>query len=229
MGESISARVGRVLAGGVNKIIDAFESVAPETVLEQTIREIDSAIEDVRTELGKESTGKHLATRRLFEVNKKHDELKEQLQLAVQQNRDDLAETAIARQLDMEAQIPVIEQSIQDFAEREKQLEVYLKALHGRVREMKEEFLSYRRQKETAVSASATSASGVQTSDVSARVQKAEAAFDRMLTRLTGLPGTNEGTDISSAMKLQELEKLTRSHRIQERLAATKAALSEGK
>lgn len=227
MGDSISTRVSRVLAGGVNRLIDAIESIAPETVLEQTIREIEGATEEVRSELGRQIAGKHLATRRLFEANKRHDELGEQLQAAVKQKRDDLAELAIAHQLDIEAQIPVIEQTIHEFGEKEKQLEGYLRALHGRVREMRDELVSYRKERDAAAISSTTASGDTETSDVSVRVRRAEAAFERMLEHLTGVPTGSTGSDLASAAKRQELERLTRMNRIQERLAMTKAQLRE--
>ena len=43
--ESIAQRVGRLVSGGFNALVDAVENTAPETVMEQAIREIDSAIE----------------------------------------------------------------------------------------------------------------------------------------------------------------------------------------
>lgn len=146
MGEGIKSRVGRVLAGGVNKIIESIEGIAPDAVLEQTVREIENAIEEVRSDLGRELAAKHLATRRLFEANKKHDDLSERLEVALSEEREDLAEAAIALQLDIEAQIPVIEQSLHDIGEREKELEGYLRALQGRVREMRDELVQYRRR-----------------------------------------------------------------------------------
>lgn len=225
MSESISSRVARVLAGGVQKIVEAVEKAAPETVLEQTIREIDSAAEEVRAQLGREIASKHLATKRLFEANKKHDELREQTAIALNEGREDLAEAAIARQLDIEAQIPVIEESINDLTEREKQLEGYLRALHGRVREMKEELASYRSQKERSAAVKESSLAGTDTSEVGTRVRRAEAAFDRLLEKITGVPVGSGNVEVSANAKLQELEQLTRTNRIKERLAATKAAL----
>ena len=41
------------MSGGANKLIDMLENAAPEMVLEEALREIDEAIYDVRTELGK--------------------------------------------------------------------------------------------------------------------------------------------------------------------------------
>ena len=85
--ESITARVGRIISGGVNQLIDAVENVAPETVMEQAVREVDSAIDDVRTELGKTVANKHLATRRLADAGAKHEDLAGKIELAIKEGR----------------------------------------------------------------------------------------------------------------------------------------------
>ena len=97
MKEAIGARVGRLIAGSVNALIDAVENAAPEVVMEQALREIDGATDEVRVELGKVLATKHLANKRLLEENRKHEELGEQIELAVTQGREDLAEAAIAQ------------------------------------------------------------------------------------------------------------------------------------
>jgi len=63
MSESITRRVARLVSGSVNALVDAMESSSPETVMEQTIRELDSAIADTRSELGQQVAQKHLASK----------------------------------------------------------------------------------------------------------------------------------------------------------------------
>ena len=138
MAESIGTRVGRIIAGSVHALVDTVENAAPEMVMEQAIREVDEVIDDVRAELGRAAANKHLASTRLMEENRKHEELGAQIELAVGQARDDLASAAIARQLDIEAQIPVLETTIADCQGREKELEGYIAALQAKKREMQE-------------------------------------------------------------------------------------------
>ncbi|MEX0742456.1 MAG: PspA/IM30 family protein, partial [Phycisphaeraceae bacterium] len=220
----ITARVGRIVSGGFNQIVDAVENSAPELVMEQAIREVDGAIDEVRAELGKVAANKHLASRRLMESNTKHEALTEQIELAVQQSREDLAEAAIARQLDLEAQIPVLETTINECGHEEKELEGFVAALQGKKREMREELRQYRQTREqsltTAGGADGDGAPGPG-SDLEARVNKAGSAFDRVLERQTGMQGLE--TDMKTAGQLAELEDLSRKHRIEERLAAAKA------
>ena len=46
MSEGLSSRVGRIISGGLNAILDAVEDAAPDAIMEQYIREIDDAIDE---------------------------------------------------------------------------------------------------------------------------------------------------------------------------------------
>ena len=153
MKEAISTRVGRLIAGSVNALINAVEDAAPEMVMEQALREIDGATDDVRAELGKVLATRHLATKRLAEENQKHETLGDQIELAVAQNREDLAEAAIAKQFDIEAQIPVLENAITEAQTQQKELEGYVAALTARRRELEGELQQFRAAQKAATAA----------------------------------------------------------------------------
>ena len=225
MAENIAARVGRIISGSLNALVDAVEDAAPDIVMEQAIREIDSAIDEVRAELGRAVAAKHLANQRLMDENRRHEELSEKIELAVRESRDDLAEAAIASQLDIEAQIPVLEATIADCATQERELEGYVTALQAKKREMKEELNQFRASKRDAAAAAASvSANGVAGKGgggVEAKVSKAESAFERVQERATGIAG-GAMPNRKDAAKLAELDDLARNNRIQERLAAIK-------
>ena len=223
MKESIANRVGRIISGSMNALLDAVENAAPDIVMEEAIREVDGAIDEVRAELGRVIAGKHLANQRLMDESRKHEELAEKIELAVKEGRDDLAEAAIARQLDIEAQIPVLENTIAEAGNQEKELEGYIVALQAKRREMKEELAQFREaQQESKVAAVAGSSTQASVgSGVEGSVRKAESAFDRVMERATGV-GSNSMPDRGDASKLAELDELSRNNRIQERLAAIK-------
>lgn len=224
MKESLTSRVGRIVSGSVNALLSAVENAAPEMVMEEAIREIDGAIDEVRVELGRTVAARHLANTRLAEENRRHEELSAQIETAVKQGRDDLAEAGIARQLDIEAQIPVLENALADAADKERELEGYVQALQAKKREMKSELASFReaQQAAEAVSPTAAGASG----GVADRVARAEAAFDNLMERRSGVPGGAAAPGGEAAAKLAELEELARRNRVQERLAALKAGKS---
>jgi phage shock protein A len=223
MKESITSRVSRIISGSARKLIDIIESAAPEIVMEEAINEIDSAIYDVRSELGKVSASKHLATNRLSEANKKHDDLSEKIELAIKESREDLAEAAVSQQLDIEVQIPVLEQSIVESQEKIIELEGYVSALQAKKREMREELRSFSK-----IKAESKSISGLDTklgqNEIEQRVMIAEAAFDRIMEKTTGLPG-RDSSDVKTAAQLEELEDLSRKNRIKERLESIKVKM----
>ncbi|MCC5865816.1 MAG: PspA/IM30 family protein [Wenzhouxiangella sp.] len=219
MSESLRQRVGRLVAGGFNALVDAVENAAPEAVMEQAIREIEAAATDVRKELGVVEAQRHLTAKRLAEDNKRHDELGDKARLAMKEGREDLAETAVSRQMDLEAQIPVLEARLADLADEKARLEGYINALKGKQREMREALDSYRQaQRQAAQSAGSADGGAAATDD---RAARASAAFDRVFSRQTGLAGGSGGGTQEEA-RLAELEELSRRNRIQERLARLK-------
>ena len=225
MAENITARVGRIISGSLNALVDAVEGAAPDIVMEQAIREIDGAIDDVRAELGKVVATKHLANQRLMDENRRHEQLAENIELAVRESRDDLAEAAIARQLDIEAQIPVLESTIADRGVQEKELEGYISALQAKKREMNEELAQFRASQQEAAAIATSSidpATPDSTANIQARVEKAESAFSRIQERTGGVAGSTL-PNRADAAKLAELDDLARKNRIQERLTAIKS------
>jgi phage shock protein A len=195
--------------------------------MEQAIREVEGAIDEVRAELGRSVANKHLASKRMMEANRRHEDLTEKIDLAVRQHREDLANAAIGQQLDIEAQIPVLESTIAESAEEEKRLEGMIGALLARKREMKHDLAEYRQSRaaqQSAVSASGAAGRAGGASDVETRVGRAGSAFDRVYERQTGLAGHDH--NLGDAGKLAELEDMARKNRIQERLAAAKARVT---
>jgi len=219
MAESIGRRVGRLLSGGLNALVEAVEDSAPEAVMAEAVREIEAAIEEVRSELGSVIAARHLASKRLMEENKTHEDLADQIQVAIDQARDDLAEVAVAKQMDIEAQIPVLEDTISEHSARERELEGFIAALQGRKREMEDELAAIK--KIAAASEAPASASGGDAT--SAKAEQANAAFKRAMTAASG-SARGDLPSAGSAAQLAELDELTRKHRVEERLAALKSA-----
>jgi phage shock protein A len=228
MKENIAGRVGRIISGGFNALVDVIEHLTPEAIMEQALREIDSVTEEIRIELGKVAANKHLASKRIAEENKLHESLASQIEVALKEKRDDLASAAIERQLDIEAQIPVLEKNLLDCSEQEKELEGYILALQAKKREMKAELTSYREahahqnvpQTKEALEDNSNSVSPDH------RVKNAISAFDRVLEKHTGAGTSPAVSGSEQANKLAELEKISRENRISERLAAVKANMN---
>ncbi len=219
MKESISSRVRRIISGSIHQFIDALENAAPEAVMEKAVSEIDETIEELRAELGRNIANRHIASKRLSDAETRHNDLSSKIELAVSENRNDLAEAAISRQLDIEAQTPVLKSGVRELEEKGKELETFIVALQAKKREMKEELRQFRLAQAKSVTTAGDNISG----DIHTRISKAESAFDRVLEKQTGLRG--DTGDMKTAAQLMELEALSRKKQIRDRLAAVKARM----
>jgi phage shock protein A len=221
MADSLGQRVSRIIAGGAHALLDKIEDAAPVAVLEQSVREVDNIADEVRAELGRVVANRHLAQQQHLNLNKEHDSLGQSLGQALAGGRDDLAKPAIARQIDIEAQLPVLEASLADLASQEKELTGYVDALMGKKREMEAAIRDFEASRAAANSASL--AGGSATGALGAKLASAQSAFDRTYQRQTGLDAAGRGTTLEQAAKLKELSDLVRENKINERLAALKA------
>jgi phage shock protein A len=218
--DTIASRVTRVIGGSVHALLDAVENAAPEAAMAQAIREVDQATDEVRAELGRVEAVKHLATSSLNKLNTQNETLAGQIELAVTQGDEALARAGIARQVDIEDQIPVLQHSLQDAIGRGKELEGYIAALLAKKREMEsalQDFIAAH------AATQAPSAVGSSNGPTQGKAERAGSAFDRVLARQTGIAGATSPINPDAA-KLRELQELARTHRIDERLAALKAA-----
>src|SRR5690606_28132643 len=194
MSETLTQRVGRLIAGSFHSLVDAVENAAPESVMAQAVREIDTAIADVRADLGTVEAQRHLTAKRLAEESARHETLGEQAAFAVEQGREDLAQAALGRQIDIEAQLPVLESRLAALAEDRTRLEGYVGALQAKGREMLDALEDYRKAMAPKSLATGTctgiSRAGASVND---RAERAGAAFDRIFQRQTGIAGIRGG------------------------------------
>lgn len=223
MSDSLKNRVGRVIAGGVHALLDRLEDQAPEAMMEQSVREAETVITDVRHELGTVSANRHLAQQQHAKLNGQHASLASQIEEALASGRDDLAHSAVARQLDIEAQLPVLEASLAELARQERELQGYVAALLAKKREMQEALSDFRKSRS---SASTTGAGGgiASGSRVEQRIEGIANQFDRIYERQTGLSGTARGASLQQSANLKELDDMVRDNKIAERLAQLKAS-----
>jgi phage shock protein A len=222
MADTIASRVTRVIGGSVHALLDAVENTAPEATMAQAIREVDQAIDEVRSELGRVEAVKHVAASSLNKLNTQKETLAEQVDIAMAKGDETLARAGIARQIDIDDQIPVLQGSLQDSLGRGKELEGYIAALLAKKREMESALQDFIAACATASGPAGTNASG---GIAQGKVDRAGAAFDRVMARETGLAVAGSGVNADAA-KLRELQDMARTHRIDERLAALKAAQS---
>ena len=220
MSETLSRRVGRLVSGGFHALIDAAENLAPEAVMNESIREIERAVDEVRAELGKVLAQKHLAAKKMADESNRHEAIDANLQAAVDAGRDDLAEAGIAEQMDIEARLPVLENTIADCAAQEKELEGFIAALQAKKREMQQQLQDWRAAQQSMGTGKTAGGNGSDLNRIVRDAEKSGNAFDRVMGRQNSV---HSSTDAAQLAKLKELEDLSRNNRIAERLAALKA------
>ena len=74
--------------------------------------------------------------KKLADENNRHEQLGGQIASALDAGREDLAKAGIAEQLDIEARLPVLEQSLADCSSQERELDAFVAALLAKKREM---------------------------------------------------------------------------------------------
>lgn len=220
MSETLSRRVGRLVSGGFHALIDAAENLAPEAVMNESIREIERAVDEVRAELGKVLAQKHLAAKKMADESNRHEAIDANLQAAVDAGRDDLAEAGIAEQMDIEARLPVLENTIADCAAQEKELEGFIAALQAKKREMQQQLQDWRAAQQSMGTGKTAGGNGSDLNRIARDAEKSGNAFDRVMGRQNSV---HSSTDAAQLAKLKELEDLSRNNRIAERLAVLKA------
>ena len=222
MSESLARRVARLVSGGFHAMLDKAEDCMPEAVMQENIRELERTIDEVRTELGKVLAQKHLATKKLADENNRHEQLAGQIATALDAGREDLAKAGIAEQLDIEARLPVLEQSLADCSSQERELDAFVAALLAKKREMQAALDDWKRAQ--ASIGGATSGGGADGNKMAQLERAAEqngVQFNRVLQRQGGIGIASP--DEAQAAALQELSDLGREAQIAARLAALKA------
>jgi phage shock protein A len=213
--ESALKRIGRVIAGMTNLAVDAAEGVNPEAVIAQSIREIDAAADDVRADLGKATAERHRLESRRQQLLSEKVELDARVIVALDERREDLAEFGIARQIDIEAQVGVLDRLLAETDDKIEQLGQTVDAVAASRREAEQTLKTFRASQARDV-ASDGSAPGNKTQGAMSKVARAQAAT----ARVTGVPASPA---TAHAQKLGELAELEREREIKARLQRLKS------
>ena len=224
MTDTFTSRVARIIAGSTHALLDRAENLAPDAIMAQSIREVEQVIAEIRLDLGKAEAAKHLLTLQMAKLQAEHEKLSAQINIAITEQRDDLATAAIGRQTDIEDFLPVLQKSLDEQAERGTVLASYITALLAKKREL-EQMVSHYLASQANESNILPQAS---LSSKQSRIDDAENAFERVLAQQLGVSGL-QMTQLEDAAKLKELADLKRNNRIAERLAAIKLSCEQNK
>jgi phage shock protein A len=221
MAESIFMRVRRLISASVEDAVDAMERAGGPSVMREAIREVDRAIDEVRAEQEAAAARRLQAMRQQRMFREKLAALDAQARFAISEKREDLAEAAVSRQLDFEAQAERLDTVQTDAAGEASRLEECLVALTTRKTQMEEALAAF----ETAQRDAALGGEGPTrpTRTRESKVRRAEEAFDRAMTAAGGVAGVTR-TDAQTAAKVAEIATLQKSAAIAQRMAALRSA-----
>ena len=218
MAESVFLRVRRLLSAQIEDSVDSMERSNSDGTMREAIREVDRTIDEVRSTLEKAMGRRLHAARQQDMIRKKVEELTEKARFALKEGREDLAEGALSRQVELENQVATLEQVQSHARDEEAKLEESLTALRARKKQMEEALSAY------TIARTEASMGGdggfTNTREVERKVERAEAAFDRAMTGAGGT-GFTRG-DAQAINRVAEIDTLQKGATVAQRLAALK-------
>jgi phage shock protein A len=217
MADSIFVRIQNVLAAGADSTVSAVERASGTSLMREAIRQVARAEDDARECL--ETTrarGLH-AQRRQQALADQIATLGEQARFALSKDRPDLAEAAIARQIDCETQAKQVAAAEQEAVDEAVRLEEGLTALRARKTDMQKELAAFEAARSTGTGGDARPAPD----RVARQVSRAETLFERAMAAAGG--GDLGLTPAGDAARIAEIEALRREAAVAERLAALRA------
>lgn len=138
----IFERMSMILRANINDILDRAED--PEKMLEQIIRDMESAILDARSQVQEMLAQQKLLEAEVRDTQKLVDEWQRKAEMAVAQNRDDLAREALKRRNDYQAQLEVYQAQLAD-------QEALVAKLRSELSELESKYDSAKRNKDTLI------------------------------------------------------------------------------
>ena len=219
MAESIFLRVRRICSARIEDTVDRMETDGGDAVMREAIREVDRAIDEIRSQQQAAMARRLQAVKQQAMVEGKIAELGSKASFAIDSGRDDLAEAALTRQVDFEAELEKLKKVQGSTSEEEAKLEDSLASLRSRKVQMEDALRAFG---EAQAEASMGGDKGFHVQQqIERKVERAEAAFDRAMGGAGGVNFTR--ADADTINKVSELDQLHKGTSVKERLAALKA------
>jgi phage shock protein A len=210
--DGILSRMGRVIAGAAHAIVDDLEAKSGPAVVEEAIREIDKAAGEARDALGKDRAEEQRLSTRLRQIATEIDALGSKVESALAENREDLAKAAIARQVDLEAQVEALKKAVEAVQERVEEGQKALQAVAAARADAVARLEALRTSTADNPGSAARATTRPSIDDQIARSLQA-------VTRVTGV----SSGPTTGAAELDELDRIHRDRQIAERLAQFKS------
>lgn len=218
MAESVFLRVRRLLSARIEDSVDAMERANSDGTMREAIREVDRAMDEVRRDREAAMTRRLQATRQQDMIATKLEDLTEKARFALNEGREDLAEGAITRQVDLEEQVGKLEQLKALSREEEAKLDESYTALQARKTEMEEALAAFLIARQDASMGGDAGLENKQ--DIETKIRNAEAAFDRAMTGAGGVGFSR--SDAKAINSVAEIDSMQKGATVASRLAALK-------
>lgn len=218
MSESIFIRVKRMVSGTVEDAVDAMERAGGTTVMREAIRELDRVVQEAKVERDSVTAKRLQAVRQQRMYKERLEEIQEKAQYAMDQGREDLAEAALHRLIDFEAQVEKLQQIEAETSEQERELEEAVASLEMRKAHLVEELKHFE-----AAQVEANLDANDPTSSIASderRVERIEAAFERAMN---GAGGTTNMADVENTKSIAEIDMMRKQSDIEARMEALRA------
>jgi phage shock protein A len=211
--EPIFVRVRRVLRASTEDRVDALERASGTSLMRETIRQVARALDEVRTE--QETLAGRIASakRQQGQVRERIADLDDKARFSLGKGRDDLAEAALSRQLDLESELARLDRVQADAGEEAVRLDECAAALAARKIQMEAELAAFEASRPDETLAEPARRDQA----LQRKVDRAQETFDRVMAGVGGKPACP--ADASEA----EIDALRRSEALAERMAALRA------
>ena len=213
MSESIFVRVQRVISASADGAVSAAERATGSGLMREAIRQVERAADEVRDEQGRANARRRDSERQQQLVRERIDTLKEQARFALSKGREDLAEAALATQIDHEKELARLRRVEADAADTIARLDGCLAELRIKKTQMERELAGFQ--------ATRTGPAGAadRAERAARRAERAEEAFERAMAAAGGVAARVDG---DHAAKLAEVEALRKQAEVEARLAELK-------
>lgn len=216
MSESIATRLRRIARARVESLVDDLEQSSSPALMAEAIREMERLVEEVGREKDQVVVRRLSAIRSQKLLRDRLADLDRKARFALDQGRDDLAEIAVGRQIDLEAGIADLDRLIAATAEEEDRLAAVLSDI-GQRRDAMVDMLKARQEAEVEANQAGVAATG-RTADRARAASRAENAFRRALGGL-GFDAGASVADTETRRGLGEIERMARGEDIAARMA----------
>lgn len=211
MGEPLFVRMKRVISANVEGAMGKAESASASSLMRHAIREVETMIGRARADQQAARTRAEQAADEQKIVRAQIQELGAQARFAVEKGRADLAEAALSRQIDLEAQVARLDRIRADSATEVADLEEDVERLAVRKTEMERDYAVFEKSRREADLAKDAGGSSIR--KVDQKLERARDAFERAMEASDGPTG-------GTARQMAEIEALKRESLLAERLAA---------